>query len=57
MEHIHLNLDNNKKSNRYFEFFMSFSVLERITLLFEYFYTKYPFMPYGNSFLSDQYSK
>ena len=57
MEHIHLNLGSNKKPNRYPEFFMRFSVLERIALLFEYFYTKYPFMPYSNSFLSDQYSK
>ena len=57
MEHIHLNLGSNKKPNRYSEFFMRFSVLERIALLFENFYTKYPFMPYSNSFLSDQYSK
>ena len=52
MEHIHLNLGSNKKPNRYSEFFMRFSVLERIALLFEYFYTKYPFMPYSNSFSS-----
>ena len=57
MEHIHLNLGSNKKPNRYSEFFMRSSVLKRIALLFEYFYTKYPFIPYSNSFLSDQYSK
>ena len=57
MEYIHLSLGSNKKPNEYSEFFMRFSVLKRIALLFEYFYTKYPFMPYSNSFLSDQYSK
>ena len=57
MEYVHLSLGSNKKPNEYSEFFMRFSVLERIALLFEYFYTKYPFMPYSNPFLSDQYSK
>ena len=57
IEYIHLNLDDNKKPKKYSGFFMRSSVLERIALLFEYFYTKYSFMPYSNSYLSDQYSK